>query len=269
MTNADLQKAFDAGYAAAKALYSILQKGGIEVTEADIRRIVEEVIGELAENGQIGGLEQTKNYIAPEQTVECTYNPELGGCFTGITLASIQSMPPEKLYFSVDGTVYECEKQTFNDDVLYGNLSLVGEFEDTGEPFAFLYDQAEIWEGLFKGDVSFSCTISAWTQTETTTPISDKYLPGVCLPVVELTSDIPNTGDVEFTEAEGTLLAAAVASKTPIIISCTFSGKPLAAVFNNSIDSDGTIVLFTKISASTLQILGFDDGVWVGELISI
>ena len=171
---------------------------------------------------------KTKNYIAPEQTVECIYNPELGGCFTGIALASIQTVPPEKLYFSVDGTVYECEKKLFGDEVVYGNLSIAGEPEDTGEPFLFMYEDSEVWEGLFKGEAGFSVTLSAWTQTEKTTPISDKYLPGVCLPVVELTTEIAN--EVVLTAEESAKLTAAAEQRLPAVLRFPFADNTMTAV---------------------------------------
>lgn len=135
------------------------------------------ISGKYFPEGGVGYTELMKSLIAPEQTVECIYNPELGGCFTGITFTSPQPTPPEKLYFSVDGTIYECEKKAFNDEIIYGNISIAGQPEDTGEPFVFMYDPIEVWEGLFKGDTSFSCTISVQKEDEILHPIDSKYLP--------------------------------------------------------------------------------------------
>jgi hypothetical protein len=60
--------------------------------------------------------------------------------------------------------------------------------------------------------------------TETTTPISDKYLPGVCLPVVELTTQIPSDGSpVQFTAEENEAFEKAALSGMPAVIRFTFS----------------------------------------------
>ena len=72
-----------------------------------------------------------------------------------------------------DGTEYEC---VFFDDGKYGyfgNLSIMGKGEDTGEPF--LYD---FYQKAFATlDTSASHTISIKTTKEVVTPMAEEFLP--------------------------------------------------------------------------------------------
>ena len=186
-----------------------------------------------------------------------------------IDLYSIKSIS----YTTFNGESHTVDVQHEAVKIETGGLLQVLTIADEPSVFVCLEDHRNnIFEEYFLKGTYFVKLPTNYTSAiqcaETVHPINPKYLPGICLPIVKLTTDIPIVGnDVEFTETEGALLAAAVTSEVPIIISCTFDSKPLVAIFNYSIDTDGTIVLFTKVAAYTLQILGFDDGVWVGELI--
>lgn len=182
MTNEELQKAFEAGYAAAKALYSMLEKEGIEVTEADIRRIVEEVIGELAENGQIGGLERTETWLIPER--EYSLNPLGDGIWYVSPYLEDGAPPvyPDVVWFSVDGVDYRCERKYAEKDgegtYYFGNLSMMDtNSADTGEPFFALQlnEEGSSYYVMFNTDANR--TLGIYTQTETTTPISKRFMP--------------------------------------------------------------------------------------------
>ena len=76
-----------------------------------------------------------------------------------------------------DGTEHECVGFFIDPPYGIGNLSIVGEGSDTGEPFVYAYN-AKRHTGMFATlDTSSSHTISVKTTAETVTPIDEKYLP--------------------------------------------------------------------------------------------
>ena len=69
---------------------------------------------------------------------------------------------------------------------------------------------------------------------ETIVPIDPKYLPGVCLPVVELSTVV--SAGAALTEREMALLSAAYATGKPVVVSCVIDKGALITgqyVFNN------------------------------------
>lgn len=101
--------------------------------------------------------------------------------------------------------------------------------------------------------------------TETTTPISDKYLPGVCLPVVELETAI---GDMApLAEADSAKLNKAAASSMPIVCKCTIDTIPHVLVCNliqPPIDSGNGAVYVTTIGSMGFQLMTQDGTNWMG-----
>lgn len=153
---------------------------------------VNQIDSKYLPEGGFGYTETVKNFIAPEQTVPGDYSPNVGYCVSGITLSAPLVTPPEVVFFSLDGAAYACAKIEQESVVAYGNLSIFAEgFEDTGEPFLFIYSEEEVWQGYFKHEwdgQTYLCShvVSAWTETETIHPISEKYLPsGGGLPVID------------------------------------------------------------------------------------
>ena len=70
-----------------------------------------------------------------------------------------------------DGTEYECVCSVFDTVPLFGNLSIFGMGDDTGEPFIYV-------EGEFITlDTSASHTISVKGMKVTVTPIAEEFLP--------------------------------------------------------------------------------------------
>lgn len=111
---------------------------------------------------------------------------------------------------------------------------------------------------------------------ETIHPIDPKYLPGVCLPVVEL-STVATNGAV-FSEADNVKLTTAKEKGTPAVISCTIDhgdGTLNSGQFvfncsqitqNGSVISDlittstaGIVVAFSKLNENTI---------WTCEIVS-
>ena len=77
-----------------------------------------------------------------------------------------------------DGTEYECVCFASTDNVYrFGNMSILGEGGDTGEPFLYTYKISN-QNGYFDTlDTSASHTISVKTTEETVTPIAEEFLP--------------------------------------------------------------------------------------------
>ena len=77
-----------------------------------------------------------------------------------------------------DGTEYECVCFASTDNVYrFGNMSILGEGGDTGEPFLYTYKIIQ-QEGFFDTlDTSASHTISVKTTEEIVTPMAEEFLP--------------------------------------------------------------------------------------------
>ena len=104
-----------------------------------------------------------------------------------------------------------------------GNTSLIDpdEGENTGENFCvFLNQDFGAWFGVAI-DANGGGFIKV-TTTETIHPIDPKYLPGVCLPVVELSTTLTN--GVTFTEEENAALTAAFEGGVPVVMKFAMDG---------------------------------------------
>ena len=75
-----------------------------------------------------------------------------------------------------DGTEYECVG-VGEDIYLFGNLSIIGEGSDTGEPFIYVYNVGQAAGRFYTLDTAASHTISVKTTAETVTPMAEEYLP--------------------------------------------------------------------------------------------
>ena len=87
-----------------------------------------------------------------------------------------------------DGTEYECVCISNGGYTVLGNLSIIGEGNNTGEPFIFITAEGNIVATL---DTSASHTISVKTTEETVTPMAEEYLP----------ENLATKSDVESTQA--------------------------------------------------------------------
>ena len=111
-----------------------------------------------------------------------------------------------------DGTEYECLGSIFNRRIRFlGNLSIMGEGEDTGEPF--LYSSFSPTRGEFVTlDTSASHTISVKRIEETVTPIAEEFLPsGVTAAAIE---NAQTTAESAQTTAENAQTTANAAQTT-------------------------------------------------------
>lgn len=118
-----------------------------------------------------------------------------------------------------------------------GNAAALGG-DDTGESFTIASAQASI-EGIAVAVADFAngtkCTIID-PMGRTIHPIDPKYLPGVCLPVVEITSAAyPDSGIVALSAEESTALTAAIESGTPCVIKFLTASDDSCSLCCNSV----------------------------------
>ena len=76
-----------------------------------------------------------------------------------------------------DGTEYDCVGFTMGSDPVLGNLSIMGESNDTGEPFIYTYNTSLHASNFATLDTSASHTISVKTTVEIVTPMAEEFLP--------------------------------------------------------------------------------------------
>ena len=104
--------------------------------------------------------------------------------------------------------------------LIIGNAALLGMpgMEDTGESF-IVY---EGYDSVSESYISVVVDAQAGTRCkvyETIHHIDPKFLPGVCLPVVELSTTVSSTLS-ELSTSESNLMDAAYNQKCPVIIKC-------------------------------------------------
>ena len=116
--------------------------------------------------------------LMEEQEVAFVFNSE-SSVYAGSLPTGIEIAVGKTYSVNWDGTEYECvgEPAINGNASILGNPSLVGLGDDTGEPFAYLYDNTET-SGIFATfDTSASHTISVKTVGEVITPIAEEFLP--------------------------------------------------------------------------------------------
>ena len=104
-----------------------------------------------------------------ETTVEFTKS---GGIYSSTgSYPYLEMRFGDKYQVTWDGTTYECECSEFEGEWIFGNQSISGIGENTGEPFVFIH-------GFFyTEDNSASHTISIWRILEENVKIDEKYIP--------------------------------------------------------------------------------------------
>ena len=75
-----------------------------------------------------------------------------------------------------DGTEYECVCSSVQSSLALGNLSIMGEGDDTGEPFIYA-NTPHMGSAFITLDTSASHTISVKTTEEVITPMAEEFLP--------------------------------------------------------------------------------------------
>ena len=80
---------------------------------------------------------------------------------------------------SWDGIEYECVCSVFNSLPVLGNISISGAGDNTGEPFAYLYNGRIPIGQFYTLDTSASHTISVKRIVEIVTPMAEEFLPNI------------------------------------------------------------------------------------------
>ena len=75
-----------------------------------------------------------------------------------------------------DGTEYECVCSTVQSSLALGNLSIMGEGDDTGEPFIYA-NTPNTGSAFATLDTAASHTISVTKTEEIVTPMAEEFLP--------------------------------------------------------------------------------------------
>ena len=115
--------------------------------------------------------------LMEEQAVEFTH----GSTTYSVTLTNpFKISKGQTCKVKWDGTEYECVCFASTDNVYrFGNMSILGEGGDTGEPFLYTYKISN-QNGYFNTlDTSASHTISVTTAMEITTPMAEEFLPNI------------------------------------------------------------------------------------------
>lgn len=140
-----------------------------------------------------------------------------------------------------DGVKYECIAQVDEDMVYLGNIEMV----EDGEPFTVVTFPTDSMVAATQGN-THSFTISQ--TVETIHPIKPEYLPGVCLPVVEI-ADLTS-----ITAEENAKLTACIGM--PIV--CRFNQNGVSILMSYThFDSHAFAGQIGELSA----IIGSEDGV--------
>ena len=114
--------------------------------------------------------------LMEEQEVAFELMEEMGAYMAQLTNA-FEIVEGQTYTVNWDGTEYECVGFFINPNSGIGNLSIVGEGSDTGEPFIYMYNAKRHTGTLATLDTAASHTISVKTTAEIVTPIDEKYLP--------------------------------------------------------------------------------------------
>ena len=102
---------------------------------------------------------------------ELSFSMDSAGRYRTLIENALEIIEGQTYIVHWDGTEYECVCSVFNTVPLFGNLSIFGMGDDTGEPFMYV-------EGEFITlDTSASHTISVKGMKVTVTPIAEEFLP--------------------------------------------------------------------------------------------
>lgn len=106
--------------------------------------------------------------LMEEQQVAFTLN---GGFYVAQLTNALEIVEGQTYTVSWDGTEYECVCVYDGKSEMLGNLSILGEGDDTGEPFLYLDDYFATL------DTAASHTISVKRTEETVTQMAEEFLP--------------------------------------------------------------------------------------------
>lgn len=179
-----------------------------------------------------------KTVVTGETSVSLYYDEDTGG-YVGefqseVDLATVLELRNERPMFNVywNGKMRECNSVETGGLFVTGNLSMFGG-ADTGEPFTLICDEGNHWAVIkWQSRDNYDITIvSVSIEHEIIYPIDPKFIPGVCLPVVELSTPISAALEkMEMTAEETAAVTNVLASNDYAIANFIFDSKPMLAV---------------------------------------
>ena len=101
-----------------------------------------------------------------------------------------------------DGTEYKCICSTFNTLPILGNLSIMGDGDDTGEPFIYIF--ATRSRSFVTLDISASHTISVKTAEEVITPMAEEFTPPRIVEAIDAVGAVANAAQTTANAAQTT-----------------------------------------------------------------
>ena len=206
------------------------------IQRAILQQEIIEALKALYTNGQVGHIERQKVLL----DVELVPNNVVGtGTFYGVEDTASNLLEVGKTYtVTTDSGTYTSVCQSTDATIKYlGNMELLdGNASTANGSFLVLLAYEDV-AGESNAGWALVCLDGNYGShmkivgDETIHPIDQKFLPGVCLPVVEITSAAyPESGTVELSAEESVKLDAAVAEGFPVVVKMTIFGMPAAVV---------------------------------------
>ena len=186
--------------------------------------------------------------LIEESTISFSSSPRLYAA----TLGSTFSPTIGKTYkISWDGTVYECTCISYPDNMkVIGNLSILGDTADTGEPFIIMASDQEAQIGTL--DTSTTHTISISGLATEIVKVDEKYIPSV--PVIGFTTRI-STNIANDTQPSFTVSNLSYSEIYSIVEKGSFQIKDPGYVYipiKYRIDASGNIFVDVLIPGSPM-----------------
>lgn len=132
----------------------------------------------------------------------------------------------------VDGKSYHCQADDY-----FGMGYFLGSKEQTYSDYPFHINGDKSTIDLYVKGTETTHTVDVYEVTETITPIDPKYLPGVCLPVVEISQETLATdissGAAEIKPNECDQLEAAYAAGLPCVFVSRISDDEFSVTVSN------------------------------------
>ena len=116
---------------------------------------------------------QTTTLMAEQ---ELAFSTKGDGLYVAALIDALDVVGGQTYTVNWDGTEYKCVCSDNAGYITLGNISIMGEGEDTGEPFIFLPTEQNVVVTL---ETSASHTISVKTIAETVTPMAEEFLPNI------------------------------------------------------------------------------------------
>lgn len=149
--------------------------------------------------------------LMEEQEVAFALNGEFGAYMAPSGIFEI--VEGQTYTVNWDGTEYECVgfDLASKSSAVLGNLSIVGEGSDTGEPFIYVHNKKRHIAMFATHDTAASHTISVKTTVETVTPMAEEFLPSEVNELIMNSSTPDSTKKFKITvDDSGTLKATEV-----------------------------------------------------------